>query len=81
MEQTNKTLDVGKNLYDYMDVDTTRADLIKYFKSKIIPNFPEETELSTEKLIKAAKFFYLLEDMNIHTCPILVNLRERSTIV
>jgi hypothetical protein len=58
MEQTNKTLDVGKNLYDYMDVDTTRADLIKYFKSKIIPNFPEETELSTEKLIKAAKFFY-----------------------
>lgn len=58
MEQTNKTLNVGKNLYDYMDVDTTRADLIKYFKSKIIPNFPEETELSTEKLLKAAKFFY-----------------------
>jgi hypothetical protein len=58
MEQTNKTLNVGKNLYEYMDVDTTRADLIKYFKTKIIPNFPEETELSTEKLLKAAKFFY-----------------------
>ena len=58
MEQTNKTLRVGKDLYDYMDVDTTRADLIKYFKTKIIPDFPEETELSTEKLIKAAKFFY-----------------------
>jgi hypothetical protein len=58
LEQTNKAVNVGKNLYDYMDVDETRADLIKYFKSKIIPNFPEETELSTEKLIKAAKYFY-----------------------
>lgn len=58
MEQTNKTLKVGKDLYDYMDVDTTRADLIKYFKNKIIPDFPEETELSQEKLIKAARYFY-----------------------
>lgn len=58
MEQTDKTLRVGKDLYDYMDVDTTRADLVQYFKTKIIPNFPEETELSTEKLVKAARFFY-----------------------
>lgn len=58
LEQTNKAVDVGKKLYDYMDVDETRADLIKYFKSKIIPNFPEETELSSEKIIKAAKYFY-----------------------
>ena len=58
MEQTGKTLRVGKDLYDYMDVDTTRADLIKYFKTKIIPNFPEASELSTEKLVKAARFFY-----------------------
>ena len=58
MEQSQKTLNVAKNLYDYMDVDTTRAHLVKYFKTKIIPNFPEETELSTEKLIKAAKFYY-----------------------
>lgn len=58
MEQTDKTLKVGKDLYDYMDVDTTRADLVKYFKTKIIPDFPEETELSTEKLIKASRFFY-----------------------
>lgn len=58
MEQNEKTLNVGKNLYDYMDVDTTRADLVRYFKTKIIPNFPEQTELSTEKLIKAARFFY-----------------------
>jgi hypothetical protein len=58
MEQPNKTLNVGKDLYDYMDVDTTKVNLIKYFKNKIIPNFPEETELSTEKLIKAAKYYY-----------------------
>ena len=58
LEQTNKAVNVGKNLYDYMDVDETRADLVKYFKSKIIPNFPEETELSAEKLIKAARYFY-----------------------
>lgn len=57
-EQTGKTLEVGKHLYDYMDVDTTKADLIKYLKNKIIPNFPEETELSTAKIIKAARDFY-----------------------
>jgi hypothetical protein len=58
LEQSNKTLDVGKKLYDYMDIDSTRADLLKYFKSQIIPNFPEQSELSTEKLIKASKEFY-----------------------
>ena len=58
LEQEDKTLDVGKKLYDYMDVDSTRADLVKYFKSQIIPNFPDETELSQEKIIKAARDFY-----------------------
>jgi hypothetical protein len=58
LEQEGKTVDVGKKLYDYMDVDTTRVDLLKYFKSQIIPNFPEETELSTEKIIKASREFY-----------------------
>lgn len=58
MEGNGKTLYENKRLYDYFDVDETRQDLIKYFKSKIIPNFPEETELSTEKLVKAARDFY-----------------------
>jgi hypothetical protein len=58
MEQSEKTLNVNKSLYDYMDVDTTRSDLIKYFKTKIIPNFPEDTALSTAKIVKAAKDFY-----------------------
>lgn len=58
MEQEGKTTYVGRRLYDYMDLDTTRADLLKYFKATIIPSFPEETELSQEKLIKAARDFY-----------------------
>lgn len=58
MEQEGKTNYVGKRLYDYMDVDTTRADLLHYFKTKIISSFPEQTELSKEKLIKAARDFY-----------------------
>jgi hypothetical protein len=58
LELDGKTVNVGKQLYDYMDVDTTRQDLIRYFKSKIIPNFPEESELSTEKVLKSAREFY-----------------------
>ena len=58
MEQEGKTNYVGKRLYDYMDVDTTRADLLHYLKTKIIPSFPEETALSKEKIIKAARDFY-----------------------
>jgi hypothetical protein len=58
MEQEGKTLYTGKRLYDYADVDTTREDLLKYFKNKYIPNFPERNELSTAKLVKAARDFY-----------------------
>jgi len=61
MEQSNKTLDVGKKLYDFMDVDTTRDDLIKYIKGKFIPNFPDSTELSPEKIIKASREFYSIK--------------------
>jgi hypothetical protein len=58
MEQSGKSLDVNKSLPEYADVDTTRSDLIQYFKNKIIKNFPDETELSKEKIIKAAREFY-----------------------
>lgn len=58
LEQDTKTLNVGKSLYDYADADTTRADLLQYLKSKFISSFPEDTELSTAKVIKAAKDFY-----------------------
>jgi hypothetical protein len=58
MEQSGKTLEVGKNLYNYMDVDQTRADLLTYFKNNIIPDFPEQSQLSQEKILKAARSFY-----------------------
>ena len=40
------------------DVDLARKTLLRYFKDKILPSFPEETELSTEKIIKASRDFY-----------------------
>lgn len=40
------------------DIDLARKTLLRYFKDKILPSFPEETELSTEKIIKAARDFY-----------------------
>lgn len=58
LEQDGKNQQVNKSLYDYADVDSTRADLVKYFKTKIIPNFPDETSLSKAKIIKASREFY-----------------------
>jgi hypothetical protein len=58
MEQTDKTMYASKHIPDYMDLDTTRADLLSYFKTKVIPSFPEETSLSKEKIMKAARDFY-----------------------
>jgi hypothetical protein len=40
------------------DVDSTRESLLKYFKNKILPSFPDDTELSTERIIKASREFY-----------------------
>jgi hypothetical protein len=57
-EREGNTVQVGKNLYDYMDIDTTKDTLIRYLKDKLIPNFPEETELTTAKIVKAARAFY-----------------------
>lgn len=40
------------------DVDLARESMITYFKSKIIPSFPEQTALSSERILKASKDFY-----------------------
>jgi hypothetical protein len=58
LEQEDKAVYTNRNLYDYADLDTTRADLLTYFKQKIIPDFPEKSELSKEKIIKSAREFY-----------------------
>jgi len=43
---------------NYRDIDQTPPEFIKYFKDEILPYFPENTSLSTEKIIKAAREFY-----------------------
>lgn len=47
-----------KRFEENFDVNTARLDLLKYFKSKILPSFPDSTELSTEKIIKASRDYY-----------------------
>jgi len=42
----------------YRDVDQTPAEFIRYFKQELLPYFPENTKLSTEKLLKSAREFY-----------------------
>lgn len=43
---------------NYRDVDQTPAEFIRYFKQELLPHFPENTKLSTEKLLKSAREFY-----------------------
>jgi hypothetical protein len=40
------------------DVDLTRESLLSYFRTKVLPSFPEESQLSTERIIKSARDFY-----------------------
>jgi hypothetical protein len=43
---------------NYRDIDQTPPEFVKYFKQEILPYFPENTSLSTEKIIKSAREFY-----------------------
>jgi len=43
---------------NYRDIDQTPPEFIKYFKEQLLPYFPENTSLSTEKILKAAREFY-----------------------
>lgn len=47
-----------KRFSDNYDVDKAREAFLQYFKDKIIPSFPDSSELSTERIIKAARDFY-----------------------
>lgn len=47
-----------KRFDENFDVNLTRESLLKYFKNKIIPSFPDSTMLSAEKIIKASRDFY-----------------------
>jgi len=43
----------------YRDIDTTEDGFLTYFKSELLPFFPERTELELTKILKGAKEFYL----------------------
>lgn len=58
LEQPGNPVYELKRFQDNYDTDLTREGLLKYFKTKILPSFPEESELSTERIIKAARDFY-----------------------
>jgi len=58
LEQPSNPIYELKKFQDNYDIDATRESLLKYFKSKILPSFPEETALSTERIIKASRDFY-----------------------
>lgn len=45
-------------LENYRDIDQTPDEFLRYFKQEILPYFPENTSLSTEKILKAAREFY-----------------------
>jgi len=43
---------------NYRDIDQTPPEFVKYFKDEILPFFPENSSLSTEKILKSAREFY-----------------------
>lgn len=58
LEQPGNPVYELKTFQNNYDVDLTRESLLKYFRTKILPSFPEETELTTERIIKSARDFY-----------------------
>jgi|688.fasta_scaffold00231_24 hypothetical protein len=58
LETPNSPVYELKRFSDNYDVDKAREAFLQYFKNKIIPSFPDSTELSTERIIKAARDFY-----------------------
>lgn len=58
LEQPGNPVYELKTFQNNYDVDLTRESLLKYFRTKILPSFPEESELTTERIIKAARDFY-----------------------
>lgn len=58
LEQPGNPIYEMKTFQSNHDIDLTREGLLKYFRTKILPSFPEESELSTERIIKSARDFY-----------------------
>lgn len=58
LEQPGNPIYELKKFEDNYDVDETRSTLLQYFKNKILPSFPDKSELSTERILKSARDFY-----------------------
>ncbi len=58
LEQPGNPVYELKRFQDNYDVDKTREEYLKYFKDKILPSFPDNTELSIERILKASRDFY-----------------------
>lgn len=58
LEQPGNAVYELRRFHQNYDVDSARDDMLTYFKKMILPSFPEKTELSTERIIKASRDFY-----------------------
>lgn len=58
MEQQNNTLDFSKNLFNYMDVDTTTDQFLQYYVNDFLSYFPQDILADKRKTIKIAKELY-----------------------
>lgn len=58
LEQPGNPVYELKTFQSNFDIDLTRENLLNYFRTKILPSFPEESELTTERIIKSARDFY-----------------------
>jgi len=58
LEQPGNPVYELKTFQSNYEIDLTRESLLRYFRNKILPSFPEESELTTERIIKSARDFY-----------------------
>ena len=58
LEQPGNPVYELKRFPDNFNIDTARENLLTYFRDKILPSFPETSQLSTERIIKSARDLY-----------------------
>lgn len=58
MEQENGVLYGTKNILNYIDIDNTSDQFLKYFTNDFLQNFPEDTLVDKRLAVKVAKELY-----------------------
>lgn len=58
MEETGQVTDRSKNISNYVDVDKTSAEFLKYFYNEFLPYFPQEILADKVKVAKVARQLY-----------------------